>query len=402
MVNYAAANGLSVYASIGSTPGWANGKKGRNYPANNVADWKNFVTRTVARYKNQVKYWGIWNEPNLKDFFALGKDIFVQQVLLPAAQAIRAADPAAFIVGPDLSHKTDPGTEWYFWMKYILDNAGSYFDIISHHIYEDLGVYFHVRAAGTGRQVHPGGQNDRRGVGTGRQAFLDHGDRLEHKHNSRKPCRPTATWTCCTPAPARTTRKKCSFMRSSTIPGPASGPFGILRSNLEAKPAYDAYRDYIAGLYPDPGNPDEGKINKKCYVEQTAGNGAPVEQNPSLQTMFRSRDFLRGYSAAASDTVDIYYQWNEEFQEIALADSRVFNLGREILERATGAAGRRQLARHGPAPAPRPVPRRQGPGRHHQERLCGIVPRSPGRCWPTKNLAVDRAMPPRTTCWNFI
>ncbi len=160
VVNYATANGLSIYASIGNTPGWANNKKGRNFPANNIADWKSFVTRTIARYKNQIKYWGIWNEPNLNVFFAQGKDIFVQQILLPGAQAIRAADPAAFIVGPDLSHKTAPGSEWYFWMKYILDNAGG---ILRCHLPPYLrgpGSLLHVRAAGTRRQVHPVCQND--------------------------------------------------------------------------------------------------------------------------------------------------------------------------------------------------------------------------------------------------
>ncbi len=128
--------------------------------------------------------------------------------------------------------------------------------------------------------------------------------------------------------------EKVFFYEIIDDPRATTGPFGILRGNMEAKPAYQVYKDYIAGLYPDPGNPDEGKTNKKCYVEQTAGNGAPVEQNPSLQAMFRSRDYLRGYSDAASGAVDIYYQWNEEFQKLALADSRLFNLGRELLQRA--------------------------------------------------------------------
>jgi hypothetical protein len=333
VVNYASANGLSIYASIAFTPAWANNKKGRNFPANNVADWKSFVTRTIARYKNQIKYWGIWNEPNLKVFFALGKDIFVQQILLPAGQAIRAADPAAFIVGPDLSHKTAPGSEWYFWMKYILDNAGGNLDIISHHIYEDLGVYYMYELLEEGDKFIPSvkaiieesGQGNKpfwiteTGWNTSHYSEIMQSNRyLDMLHNRARKNYP----------------EKVFFYEIIDDPRASTGPFGILRSNLEAKPAYQAYKDYIAGLYPDPGNPDEGKTNKKCYVEQTAGNGAPVEQNPTLQAMFHSRDFLRGYSAAASSTVDIYYQWNEEFQKIALADSRVFNLGRELLERA--------------------------------------------------------------------
>ena len=333
VVNYAAANGLSVFASIGNTPGWANGKKGRNFPANNLADWKNFVSRAVNRYKNNVRYWGIWNEPNIALFFSPGKDVYVQKVLLPGVQAIRGADPAAFIVGPELAHLTNSGSEWYFWMKYILDNAGNYFDIISHHLYEDLGVYYMYELLEEGdhfipsvkRIVAESGQGDKpfwlteTGWNTSRYSETMQANRyLDLLHARNRKNYP----------------HKLFFYEISDDPQPSVLPWGILRRNLEAKPAYKTYKDYIAGLLPDPGDPDEGKTNKKCYAEGTAGNGAPLEQNASLQAMFRVRDLLRGYSAAASSSVDIYYRWNEEFQALALIDSRVFKLGREILEMA--------------------------------------------------------------------
>ncbi len=330
VVDYANANGLSVYASIGYTPGWANSNKGKTYPATNVAYWKSFITRTINRYKNKVKYWGIWNEPNLKKFFALGKDKFVQQVLLPGVQTIRSADPAAFIVGPELSHKTEAGSEWYFWMKYILDNAGSYFDIISHHLYEDHGVYFMYELLEEGdvlipavkKIVQESGQDSKpfwiteTGWNTSKYSETMQASRyLDMLHVRARKNYP----------------QKVFFYQIIDSPSSSADLWGILRSDGEAKPAYNTYRDYIAGLLPDPGNPDEDNVNKKCYAEQTAGNGAPAAWNPALQKMFHTRDFLRGYSASANETVDMYYAWNKEFLEIALADSRVFNLGREIL-----------------------------------------------------------------------
>jgi hypothetical protein len=333
VVNYASCIGLSIYASIAYTPAWANGKKGINFPAANVQDWKNFVARTIARYKNQVKYWGIWNEPNIKNFFALGKDIYVQQILLPAAQAIRGADPAAFIVGPELAHLTSAGSEWYFWMKYILDNAGNHFDIISHHLYEDLGVYFMYELLEQGDKFIPAVKTIIEESGQGGKPFWITETGWNTSHFS-EPMQASRYLDMLHNRARRNYPEKVFFYEIIDDPRASTGPFGILRSNLSAKPAYDTYRDYIAGLLPDPGNPDEGKTNKKCYVEQTAGNGAPVEQNPSLQAMFRSRDYLRGYSDSASGALDLYYQWNDEFQEIALADSRVFNLGRELLQRA--------------------------------------------------------------------
>jgi hypothetical protein len=338
VVDYAAANGLSVLASIGGTPQWANGKKSGwwTYPATKVADWKNFVSRTVARYKNRVKYWSIWNEPNIDAFFdaSLGKDKFVQQVLLPAAQTIRGADPAAFIVGPDLSHKTEAGTEWYFWLKYILDNAGNYFDVISHHMYEDLGVYYMYELLEEGDQFLPAVKTIIEESGQGSKPFWI----TETGWNTSKYSETMQSNRYLDMLHFRARKnypQKVFFYEIIDDPKSSTGPFGILRSNLQAKPAYTTYKNYIAGLLPDPGNPDEGKINKKCYAEETVDDSATADRNPALQSLYRARDFLRAYSASASKTVDIYYEWNQEFLKIALADSRVFALGREILQHAT-------------------------------------------------------------------
>ncbi len=244
-----------------------------------------------------------------------------------------AADPAAFIVGPDLSHKTEAGTEWYFWMKYILDNAGNYFDIISHHIYEDHGVYYMYELLEEGDKFIPAvktiiqesGQENKpfwiteTGWNTSKYSEIMQSNRyLDMLHTRARKNYP----------------QKVFFYAIIDDPNPAVLPWGILRRNLEHKPAYSTYKDYIAGLIPDPGDPDEGKINNKCYAEQTINNGAPAAQNPLLQKMRQTSDFLRGYSANAKKTVDMYYDLNEEFLKIALADSRVFNLGRGILEEA--------------------------------------------------------------------
>ncbi len=330
VVDFAAGNGLSVYASIGNTPGWANGRKGKNYPATHVADWKNFVARSVYRYRDRVKYWGIWNEPNVNTFFALGKDKFVQQVLLPAVSSIRAADPAAFIVGPELAHLTSPGSEWYFWLKYILEKAGDDLDIISHHIYEDHGVYYMFELLEEGDTFIPAVRTIIEESGQGNKPFWI----TETGWNTSKYSETMQANRYLDLLYARARKNfphKVFFYEIIDDATSVALPWGILRSNLDAKLAYNTYKDYIAGLLPDPGNPDEGTTNKKCYAEQTAGNGAPADANPALQKMFRARDFLRGYSASANGTVDMYYAWNEEFQRTAMTDSRVFNLGRKIL-----------------------------------------------------------------------
>jgi hypothetical protein len=324
---YAEANGLSVYATIAFTPGWANGNVGFNYPAANVTDWKNFVGVVVNRYKTKIKYWGIWNEPNLRDFFAYGKDIFVQQVLIPAVQTIRAVDPAAFIVGPELSHKTESGTEWYFWLKYILDNAGGYFDIISHHIYEDLGVYVMYELLEQGDQLIPAVKQIVEESGQGGKPFWItetgwHTGKFSETMQSLRYQDMLLT------RARKDYPQKVFFYEIIDDPN-SPMPFGILRSNGEAKPAYNTYRDFIAGFIPDPGNSDDAQTNKKCYAEQAVTPGSGKAQ--SLEKLRDARDELRRFSTSAQDAVQIYYELNGEFSKIALADSRVANLGSEIL-----------------------------------------------------------------------
>lgn len=332
VADYAAANGLSIYATIAYTPAWANGNLGINYPAANINDWKGFVNLVINRYKSRIKYWGIWNEPNLKEFFAYGKDIFVQQILLPAAQTIRSADPAAFIVGPELSHKTEAGMEWYFWLKYILDNAGAYFDVISHHIYEDLGVYVTYELLENGDQLIPAVKQIIEESGQGGKPFWI----TETGWNTNKFSEPMQSLRYLDMLQTRARKdypQKIFFYEIIDDPNSNNLPFGILRSSGDAKPAYNAYRDFIAGLYPDPGNPDDANINKKCYAEQTMPATSAGTMR-SLQDLRQARDYLRGYSASAQITVNTYYALNQEFFKISLADSRIANLGREILAQA--------------------------------------------------------------------
>jgi hypothetical protein len=306
VATYAEANGLSVYATIAYTPGWANGNVGFNYPAANISDWKNFVAAVVARYKTKIKYWGIWNEPNLREFFGFGKDIFVQNVLLPAVQTIRVVDPAAFIVGPELSHKTESGTEWYFWMKYILDNAGGYFDIISHHIYEDLGVYVMYELLEDGDNLIPAVKKIIEESGQGGKPFWIT-ETGWHTGKFSEPMQSLRYQDMLLTRARKDYPQKIFFYEIIDDPN-STMPFGILRSNSVAKPAYNTYRDYIAGLILDPGNNDDAQTNKKCYAEQAITPGAGKSQ--SLKKLRDARDELRRFSASAQDAVQIYYDLN--------------------------------------------------------------------------------------------
>ncbi|MHB8876983.1 MAG: GH39 family glycosyl hydrolase [Myxococcaceae bacterium] len=162
-VNAARANGLLIFPSVGYTPRWAGplascDDAAADYQQHclnkapvDVADWTDAVTTVVNRYKGKVLCWGIWNEPNLKGFFDGSQDDFVNKIFLPAAAAIRAADPTAKICGPELSGlgkgsawNGKNGTclfgncirnGWEIDLAEMLDRVGPQIDIITHHVY---------------------------------------------------------------------------------------------------------------------------------------------------------------------------------------------------------------------------------------------------------------------------
>ncbi len=135
VVEEADAHGVRLVAILGFCPPWASSGPSAYYPPRHARDWKEFVSALVKRYRGRVRHWILWNEPNSSTFFRGSTDQFIQQVLIPGAEAAKAADPGCKIVGPDLAHLS--GARWDTWLDKILAEAGSYLDIISHHCYKD-------------------------------------------------------------------------------------------------------------------------------------------------------------------------------------------------------------------------------------------------------------------------
>ena len=135
VVASARANGLKIFPSIGYTPSWATDGEERTGVPGNSSDWTDAVTAAVTRYRNDIQHWGIWNEPNTTSFWKGTRQQFIDVILRPGADAIRAANPNAKVLGPELAHFFSTGRTWYLWMKDILAQAGDKIDIVSHHVY---------------------------------------------------------------------------------------------------------------------------------------------------------------------------------------------------------------------------------------------------------------------------
>jgi hypothetical protein len=137
--------GINVLGLLAYNPAWFKSKN----PVLDawLSDWGDYVYNTVARYgrnKGQIRYWEVWNEPNLRPFgYEHGlytiKD-FVR-VLDVARAAIKSADPDAVIVLGGVADiwGIPPTAEDYDSFDYLrmIHAAGGWdsFDIVGWHPY---------------------------------------------------------------------------------------------------------------------------------------------------------------------------------------------------------------------------------------------------------------------------
>lgn len=128
------AHGLSMLAMIGYTPPWASASGEPNAVPQDPNDWADFVYRTVLRYKDSIKHWGLWNEPNggNGEYWAGTPAEFREKIVKPGAAAVKRADPNAFVCCAGVTIHTD----WMDWMEGIFGSGGAdCIDIITVHIY---------------------------------------------------------------------------------------------------------------------------------------------------------------------------------------------------------------------------------------------------------------------------
>ena len=93
--------------------------------------WLEYVKATVERYKDKIKYWEIWNEPNHRNYWGAppdGKEY--GRLLKVTATLIKEIDPAAIIIGGSMAG-INPG----FTEDFLSAGTADLIDIISYHNY---------------------------------------------------------------------------------------------------------------------------------------------------------------------------------------------------------------------------------------------------------------------------
>jgi hypothetical protein len=143
MVQTYRSRGLGIYASLGSTPLWAC-RQGVPAVAGCVPQegyFGRFAKEVAMRYRGAISVYAIGNEPDQAQFYAGDPLSYVDALLIPAATAIREADPSARIAAPELSGSwgatRSPGA---FFDAIALRGAAPLVDIVSQHVYEESAM----------------------------------------------------------------------------------------------------------------------------------------------------------------------------------------------------------------------------------------------------------------------
>lgn len=139
-VDGAAAEKLKVFATIAYSPSWQGGRSA----VPDVNEWRSFVTTVARRYKGKIEAYGMWNEPNLSNFWSGTISEYINLILVSGWDAVKKADPKALVVSPDIA---TIGRVWPEWMDAMASNKG-FFDVLSIHNYEStpqkmINAFYH-------------------------------------------------------------------------------------------------------------------------------------------------------------------------------------------------------------------------------------------------------------------
>jgi len=229
--------GMLCYSSLWGSSNPKAGLDAQFYKPN-INDWKNFVGTMVRRYGGTVKDWEIWNEPNAMWKPSPNIDEY-REVLIAAYDTIKSIDPGAKVGSGGTTYIDDD------FINAFLDNGGwEHLDAISVHIYpwggagpesdpnqrlrdhlQDL-VYNTILPRGGGKEIwitEMGWQSGQ--IGEENQASnIARGVIL-----------------------ARATNEVTKILIFNMRDEPGN-TFGLMRSNLRPKPAYNYYKKTIEML----------------------------------------------------------------------------------------------------------------------------------------------------------
>jgi hypothetical protein len=141
-VDDARAAGLDVMLTLRSAPMWAQGPAGANSEGSyrpSPSDFADFAHAIATKFDGRVKYWGMWNEPNLPHFLrpqyarVHGKRTLVsagwyRRLLNAGAREVHAVDPTNRVIGGETApfgHSTNPSPKVFLRKLLCVSTSGA-------------------------------------------------------------------------------------------------------------------------------------------------------------------------------------------------------------------------------------------------------------------------------------
>ncbi|MCB0045270.1 MAG: cellulase family glycosylhydrolase [Caldilineaceae bacterium] len=136
---------MELIVRLSNPPGWSRqdgNALGTYAPPDDYADFADFAGAVAARYAGRVRYYQIWNEPNIYPEWGeqpVNPEAYTE-LLKTGATAVRAADPDAVIIAGALASTIDldgvarPGgnfNDLLFLQRMYAAGAAPYFDIMA-------------------------------------------------------------------------------------------------------------------------------------------------------------------------------------------------------------------------------------------------------------------------------
>lgn len=157
IVDLAEEYGIEIIARLDNPPAWsraAGNEAGTLAPPDDYDDYGDFVFAVVSRYKGRIKYYQIWNEPNIYPEWGEGPvdpEAYTELLKVGYTQA-KEADPNAVVLCAGLAPTTEmtpENLEDLVFLQHMYDaGARDYFDIMS---VQGYGLW----NGPTDRRVHP-------------------------------------------------------------------------------------------------------------------------------------------------------------------------------------------------------------------------------------------------------
>lgn len=131
---------VELLLPLANTPQWAAArplessayKPGNASEPANIEDWRRYVKTLGERYKGKIRYYEIWNEPNIKHHFSGSIEKLVE-LTCEASQILKSIDPLNKVVSPSATAGAKDHVDYLD--RFLAAGGRQCIDIVGHHFY---------------------------------------------------------------------------------------------------------------------------------------------------------------------------------------------------------------------------------------------------------------------------